>query len=337
MFKHWKLPGLLTFLCLAPAVFAASVCPAIMESALDAVDAFCQDAGRNQACYGNVDMEVEAQPDAGNFKFDEVGDIVNVSAIQRLKLSPMDEATDAWGVALMNLQANLPDTLPGQNITFLLFGDVEIENAVPVEEREDFSPMQAFFLRTGIGDAACEEAPDSGLLIQTPDGSGEVLFNINGVDVHVGSTVLFQAEPEGDMMISPIEGSATMDIEGEVYTAIAGTRLRIPMTRLMFPAGRPRPLEIYEDRLIQTLPIRIMKRRIEMQRPLTRAQMRRVLNRIRTGEALCGEAPFPPCEKLAAIAGGAACIYSEGRFMNRPRIQSLRQRFCEDAPASTQP
>jgi hypothetical protein len=37
---------------------------------------------------------------------------------------------DIWGVALMRLQANIPETLPGQNVTFLLFGDVEIRNAV---------------------------------------------------------------------------------------------------------------------------------------------------------------------------------------------------------------
>ena len=30
----------------------------------------------------------------------------------------------------MKLQANLPDSLPGQNVTFLMFGDVQIQNAV---------------------------------------------------------------------------------------------------------------------------------------------------------------------------------------------------------------
>ena len=30
----------------------------------------------------------------------------------------------------MKLQANLPDTLPGQNVTFLMFGDVQVTNAV---------------------------------------------------------------------------------------------------------------------------------------------------------------------------------------------------------------
>ena len=30
--------------------------------------------------------------------------------------------------------------------------------------------MQAFYFRSGIGDAPCAEAPNSGILIQTPEG-----------------------------------------------------------------------------------------------------------------------------------------------------------------------
>ena len=30
----------------------------------------------------------------------------------------------------MRLQANIPDTLPGQSVSFLVFGDVQLENKV---------------------------------------------------------------------------------------------------------------------------------------------------------------------------------------------------------------
>ena len=38
----------------------------------------------------------------------------------------------------------------------------------------DFKPMQAFFVQTGIGDAKCREAAESGLLIQTQIGRAHV-------------------------------------------------------------------------------------------------------------------------------------------------------------------
>src|SRR5262249_14818906 len=153
----------------------------------------------------NVSLTAEPQPGVSNFKFERDGDIVDVNDISTLKLEPLDEAAGTWGLVLMQLQADIPDSLPGQNVTFLMFGDVELENAVS-EDDTTHTPMQAFYLKTGLSDSPCEEAPDSGLLVQTPEGIETVSFNVNGVDVEIGSTVLFQAQPDDEMIISPVEG-----------------------------------------------------------------------------------------------------------------------------------
>ncbi|MEZ4672452.1 MAG: SH3 domain-containing protein [Anaerolineae bacterium] len=42
----------------------------------------------------------------------------------------------------MRLQANIPDTLPGQSVTFLMFGDVQLENKV------DMTPSPRITLAT---------------------------------------------------------------------------------------------------------------------------------------------------------------------------------------------
>jgi hypothetical protein len=173
-----------------------ATCPNIVSEALTMVQEVCREIGRNQACYGNLRLTAEGQPNAENFVFEQTGDIVNAADILRLDLTPLDEASGDWGVVIMALQVNLPNTLPGQNVTFILFGDVELENAATTAQ----SPLQAFYLRTGIGAPACEEAPESGLLVQTPEGVEEVLFNINGVDVSLGSTVLFQTDPTTEIM-----------------------------------------------------------------------------------------------------------------------------------------
>jgi hypothetical protein len=101
----------------------------------------------------------------------------------------------------MRLQANLPDTLPGQNVTVLLFGNVQFEVA------ESDPGVQAFYVQTGLGDAPCLEAPESGLLVQTPQGVREVVFQLNAVDVTLSSTAYFQAVPSSELVASVIEGS----------------------------------------------------------------------------------------------------------------------------------
>ncbi len=107
----------------------AGDCPAIVETALQTTLQVCDGTGRNEACYGHVAMSAEPQPDATNFDFAVSGDIVSAAAIRTLRTSPLDTTAGTWGVALFRLQADLPDTLPGQNVTILMFGDSEISNA----------------------------------------------------------------------------------------------------------------------------------------------------------------------------------------------------------------
>lgn len=110
----------------------SDVCMQIVDKALKATEKICDDTGRNQACYGHTSLQVKAQTGLTPFKFDTVGDVVDVNRIKSLRLSPMDMEKETWGVALMRLQANIPDQKADENVTLLLFGDVEIQNAIDI-------------------------------------------------------------------------------------------------------------------------------------------------------------------------------------------------------------
>jgi len=345
----------------ATAVAAAqdASCPTIVRTALAATDEACAGTGRNEACYGNINLEAQPQPGVSDFTFTAPGDLVSVAGIQTLTLKPLDLQTDVWGVALMKLQANLPDTLPGQNVTFLLFGDVEIQNAVssnvegggesaggvtlavtvsmmvPLIESFDGSstampkmlnagttatadgyfamadmihvvledesqgylpasmvqvngdvntlpaidptgmlsqtdveaapllaPMQAFYFKSGVDDAPCEEAPDSGILIQTPEGAGKIDLVVNDAKVTLGSTGYFQAQPGDEMTIAVVEGEGTVESAGRMVTIPAGTLARVPVDDNLRASGAPSDPEPYDPADLSALPVKILPQTI---------------------------------------------------------------------------
>jgi len=273
-----RLLGLLVGLWILPLslCFAQSgdpdVCPAIVAAALAAVDSFCTETGRNQICYGNFQIEFTPQAEVGEVTFNQIGDIVDVGDIASLQLSPMDTENGYWGVVLMQLQANLPDTLPGQNVTFLLFGDVSVTSAVSPEQLADgeFNPLQAFYLTTGIGDSQCAEAPDSGLLVQTPEGVGQISFIVNEVEVQMGSTVLFQAGSEQQLTASTLEGVALLKSGGLLFPVIAGTHQNLSLESLQALTRLTEyalviPPEVYSPETINALPLGLLGRAIRPQ------------------------------------------------------------------------
>jgi len=253
-------------------------CPAIVQNTLDSLDAVCAETGRNQACYGNNLIDLQPQADVETESFDTPGDTVNVNDIATMKLAPLNEDAGTWGVVLMKLQANIPDTLPGQNVTFLMFGDVVIDNAVS-DGDSDFTPMQAFYFHTGVGDAGCAEAPESGLLIQTPEGVEEVLLNVNGANMLLGSTAFLQAgvnrdnADEYELAVSVLEGQGMIEAYGEVRPIPAGSWVRIRTDKNFNVIAAPDDPKPYQFERHGVLPIGLLERSFDIQTSLTEAEI----------------------------------------------------------------
>lgn len=218
-------------------------CPAIVANALEATDNACSDTERNQACYGNVQIDATFADDS--ISFTQQGDKVNLLDIEEFTLSPLDEETSAWGVALMSVQANIPDTIPGQNVTFLLFGDVSISNAG--EE------MEAFYFKSGIGTAGCDEA-ESGILITTPKGIGTIELVANDVTIELGSTAYLTAEPNDVMTVALLEGNATVTAEDVSQVFEGGNFVTVPINEDLEAIGAPSEPEPLPEDFGQVLP-----------------------------------------------------------------------------------
>jgi hypothetical protein len=235
------------------------VCPDDVMAALTEIDAHCAITGRNQVCYGNVRLNATPRGGIGDFRFDSPGDVVNVFDIDHLALES-DVESNVWGVALMRLQANIPDTLPGQNLTFLLFGNAELS------ELDGASGLQSFYFRSGVGDSPCLEAPDSGMLVQTPEGVRSVSFQVNGIDIDLGSTAFMQARPGEELIFNVIEGQAGVTSQGVTERVQAGTRTRIQLDADGVAASPPSPPESYESEALARLPVANLERQINIAR-----------------------------------------------------------------------
>lgn len=377
MLKRFRLAALVLTLSLTIVVMAqGDDCPALVEQALNSVDEFCSGIERNEACYGNIDVDAEPQPDVSNFRFNEPGDIEDIEHISSLSLSGMN-TPDEWGVMLMSVQANLPDSLPGQNITMLLFGEVtlgdrrmaelpQVEMKIrkngrvrsgpgtefqqigsvrngdvvmadarneaatwvrivledgsrgwvladvttargPVSslvvlnddldaDRIDYAPMQAFYFSSGVGDAQCNEAPLDGMLIQTPEGAGEIELVINEAKVQVGSTIFLRAIPGEFLRIAVLAGEIRVTVAGQTVIAPAGTEVVIPLNREGVVDGPPE-LEVYDEDDVAALPVGVLPERVRIAAPLSPSELEEVLVRNRTPlsgdwrllSASCGE------------------------------------------------
>jgi LysM domain len=169
----------------------ADDCPNIVEQALKPVGEVCDPLDRNAACYGSNSVKtvtVESRPE--DF-FTAPGDKSELVAFREIQPQPLDAVAKTFGVAVLNIQANVPNTLPGQAVLFMLIGDARLTNEV--KDSADGTPFQSFYFLPSAGNLNCYEA-DPMLTIQTP---GNIAVNMifNGVDTEFSPGTLLTITP----------------------------------------------------------------------------------------------------------------------------------------------
>jgi hypothetical protein len=130
-------------LLLTVAVLAQeSDCPVVVRQAFETANEFCRELGRNSACYGSNRVEAAFYQEVAEDFFTLPGDLTALSEVESLRTFPLAVEDELWGVAVLQVQANLPNTLPGQNVVFLLLGDSHVIDDVAVAaEVPDVDPV----------------------------------------------------------------------------------------------------------------------------------------------------------------------------------------------------
>lgn len=277
---------LLTSFTVQHTTHAQNSCEAVVEEALEFVGNNCASLGRNRVCYGFRNIQATFFEDFSEAFFSQPSDRTDVVALRSITTRPLDVETNEWGIAVMKLQADIPNTLPGQSTTFLLLGNTQIEDAtegtapaagdtlttvltrgitlrkapsasaggvgnfpggtevildavsadggwaratvngiagwvetaaiadadlgvLAVYNPEAFTPMQSVYFTTGIGQPSCNDAPDL-LAVQGPQDFA-VNLRVNGADIQLGSTAVFQTPADGTMRISVLDGEVIVN------------------------------------------------------------------------------------------------------------------------------
>lgn len=243
----------------AVGIVTAQDCPAGVDDTLDIITQLCETAERNEACYGNLAVLIEPRNTDIDYTFENPGDRMAVPDIARLELLPATEQSSDWGIVLLQVQTDLENTMPGQQVTIALFGEVLFENTTDVEADH----LDAFYFSSGIGTPVCEQAPD-GILVQTPEGDFDITMTINEVIIEPGSTFFLQAAPGDQMTVTVLEGEITLTVEDETLSVAAGEHAAIPLDADGTAAGPPQsytPPDDYAD-LLAALPLALLPREI---------------------------------------------------------------------------
>ncbi|MBN2305223.1 MAG: hypothetical protein JXQ72_12130 [Anaerolineae bacterium] len=216
------------------------------------------------------------------------GDILGRLTLRQTVTANGRTADNGW------LRVLLPETGgPGWVSADVVTVDGDINTLAVVDAETPFAhPFQTFTLRTGTQDAWCDQAPESGLLVQSPNTFDPVTLEINGVTVRLAATAFIQAEPGGALAINVLDGEAEIMASDALQFAPAGARVTVPLSADLLPAGPPEAPTPYDLTQIRVLPLNNLPYRLSAPPPLSQAEIEETL----TAHFAPTPTPIPPSE-----------------------------------------
>ena len=117
-------------LCLSPLQAQDRLCQEIVESALESVPRNCAGLERDQLCVSHPLVAASFVDAAQNADFEPPGERASAADLGRVRSSGLEMEAAHWGVALLYLGANLPQTYAGPGVIVLLAGAAEVVNEI---------------------------------------------------------------------------------------------------------------------------------------------------------------------------------------------------------------
>ncbi len=139
-----------------------------------------------------------------------------------------------------------------------------------VDENTPFlRPFQVMTVVTGSDDALCDGAPESGVMLQTPNTQETVELTVNGVSLALAGTAFVQAAPDAALTLHVIDGYLIAQAGAEPQYAVAGSRLALPLDAGLNLSGEIPPAEPYALADLSALPVNNLNYRVQVAAPIT--------------------------------------------------------------------
>lgn len=151
----------------------STTCPAAAQTILQQLGDNCGGLGQNQICYGSVALTAAFDPARSDFT--TPGSRAGNRELIAVEGSVFSTSASEWGISLLNVQANLPLSLPG--LVLIGLGDTRLENGV--------SPDDALLLPANP--QTITVVGDGGTVYDVPPGFGSEPQTVGSL---IGGTVL---------------------------------------------------------------------------------------------------------------------------------------------------
>jgi len=188
-------------------------------------------------------------------------------------------------------------------------GDINTLNIVDIDS-PFLRSFQFMSISTGMDDARCEGAPESGVLIQSPNVVDAVEMTINGVDLLVAGTVFLQSMPDDAMVLQQIDGQTLIRMASETRWLVSGGEVSIPLDSSLTVSGEMTETQPFVAENLVGVPVNNLNYRVRIPDAATQEVINAIIAELEAEPIVIAESSVMSGERCIRTARGTVTLYA---------------------------
>lgn len=188
-------------------------------------------------------------------------------------------------------------------------GDINSLNIVDVDT-PFLRPFQVMSVLTGIDDAPCLGAPESGLLIQSPNVVDAVEMTINGVDLLLSGTLFLQASPDNAMILQQVDGQTLVRFANQRQWLVSGAEVSIPLDASLTVSGEISTISPLSSENLVGIPLNNLNYRVRVPAVITQAEIDILITDLESEPLIIEASSVMSPQRCIRTAQGSVTLYA---------------------------
>jgi hypothetical protein len=197
---------------------STSDCPTFVQTVFDDLANSCAIPERASTCYGYPNVQATNVGGVATPNFSKPSDRADVLGLESLTTSAFDLGKKIWGIAVTDVQANLPVGLAGQGGVIVSLGDVRLENGVSPQEALQL-PMNPLVVATAADNTQLFDLPPDFLQSVVGTVPSGTLLQADGISPDKQWLRVY-FEYERDLGIAPTAWVSLASLQPTVNTSV---------------------------------------------------------------------------------------------------------------------
>ncbi|GAB5491953.1 MAG: hypothetical protein Phog2KO_21680 [Phototrophicaceae bacterium] len=169
--------------------------------------------------------------------------------------------------------------------------------------------FQIMTMRNNSTSSLCDDAPPSGMLLQSPNTSDAVEITINGLDMLIAGTIFLETVDD-DFILRQIEGQSLLRLATQQQWIVSGSEISVTLDSTATVTGNLSEIEPFDSTYLARLPLNSLNYRVGIPTDIVQSDLDNLIADLTAIPLVIAQDSMMSADRCIRTANGIVTLYA---------------------------